>query len=433
MDIAVLGTSVHTAPVSVRERVAFRAEDIPGVLARARQAVAGSELFLLATCNRTEWYVAGPAAGWRQPRLLAALLARADLAARDGQRWFYLHRGRIAVEHLVQVAAGLDSMVLGETEVFAQIKRAYSLARQSGTVGPVLEPLLQQAFGLAKRVRAETAISVGRVSVASVAVDLAEQVFGDLTARRVLVVGAGENSREVMRHLVKRGIREVRVTNRSPNRAEALAAAHGATPVPYETLAACLSQIDILISSTAAPAPVLRAAVVRRAVARRHGRPLLLIDLAVPRDIDPDAGDLPNVHLYNIDDLGRLAAVNLARRQAAADQARALIHAEVAAWDATPRSGELAGLMRALDELADRIAKAELARVFRKAGVAPDEALCRACRARIRQMLQRALNKMLAGPRKALHEAAHNGAWAQYAATVRHLFDLGKDDGHGSQ
>ncbi len=430
MDIAVTGMSFRSAPVRLREQLAFAADSLPTVLERLQRASADSELLLLSTCNRTELYVAGPASAQPGRKLSDLLLSECTNTESDWHDLFYHHHGLQAVEHLMQVAAGLDSMVLGETEIFGQLKQAFAAACAAGTVGSALHPLLQDVFRVVKRVRTETEISVGRVSVASIAIDLADKIFEALSAKTAMIVGAGEIGEETMRCLVNRGVRNLLVLNRSPDRGQALAAQYGGTAVAFGELPERLAEADIVISSTAAPQPVIGVAEAHAAIHARHGQPMLVIDLAVPRDVAPDVAQVDNVYLYNIDDLQGVAETNLVRRQAAARAARAIIGEEAAAFSVCPCAADLALIMRHLDGLAAGIGDAELKRALSRKAVAPDTGKCQACREEIRIMLQRTVNKMLASPKRALHGASRNGNWQRYAETVKHLFGMSGNEKH---
>lgn len=319
MSLIVLGLNHRSAPVEVRERFAYGESALAPALARLQAIHPGGEspeLALLSTCNRTEIY----AAGGPDARSLAAmvrdfLLHDRQVAAGDVE--FYQHLDAAAAEHLFRVAAGLDSLVLGETEILGQLKQAYERALAGGFTGKVLNRAFQRAFNVAKKVRTETNIQRGNTSVASVAVELAERIFDRLDHREVLVLGAGDTSEKTARALLSRGARSVLVSNRTHERAVALAAELGGRAIRFEDWEGEFSRIDIVISATGAPHVILtrdRLALLHR---QRAARPLLLIDLAVPRDIDSDCEQLDDVFLYNVDHL-----------QAVADEATRLRHVE---------------------------------------------------------------------------------------------------------
>ena len=272
----------------------------------------------------------------------------------------------------------------------------------------------------------QTDIARGRVSVGSVAVELAEKVFNDLSSKTAMIVGAGEVSEQTLKSLVDRGVREALVLNRSVERGRALADRYGGTAIPFDRLEEYLARADIVISSTGAPHCIIHADAVRRAVLNRHQRPVFLIDLAVPRDVEPAVGDLENVYLYDIDDLQKAADENLALRHAAVDKARQIVDEEVKDAAILFRAESLGAVMRKIDEKAQRIADSEFRRAFAKPGVAAIPGTCDHCREEVRNMLRRAMSKMTAESKKALNEAAKDERWDEYAKIVERL--LGLDD-----
>lgn len=381
--VAMIGLDHHRCPVGLRESLARAAAD-PAALAAALLALPGcSEAVVLATCNRCELYLGGA------PDLasVAALLAdRAGLEEAVLVERAYRRTGIPAAQHLFRVAAGLESLVLGEAEIAGQVRRAYEEARTAGRAGTILHPLFQRALAVGKEVRSDTALGRHRRSVASVAVDLAAQVHGDLAGCAALVVGAGETAELVVTHLKAAGVARLTVCNRSPERAAALAAAHGAASVPWESLAAVLAEADIVVASTAAPHPVIGAAMVRAAVQKR-ATPMVLIDLAVPRDVDPQAAGIDDAYLYNLDHLERVVAANLALRREEVAAAEALVAAAVQAWLAEHRPGRGAFMARVAGHLRGVVA-AEEARLAGRLGegVPRDE---------LRYGLERVGNKLL--------------------------------------
>jgi glutamyl-tRNA reductase len=314
MPVHVIGLSHRTSPVQMRERFAVSEARVPDVLRRLRDEGLAEEGVLVSTCNRVELYTAsGTDDASRLGRLRQFLMATCGYDGPVNEE-FYLYREPDSLEHLFKVACGLDSMVLGETEILGQLKRAYDLALRGGHTGPGLNRAFQRAFQVSKLVRTETNIQRGNISVASVAVELAERVFSSLAGRQVMVVGTGETSERTARALVGRGARQILVANRSYDRAVNLAGELGGRAVSFREWGAEFEGIDILISSTAAPHVILTRAQLGPLV-RRRGRPLLLIDIAVPRDIDPDVVRLENVYLYNIDDLQAIAQDCLRQRR----------------------------------------------------------------------------------------------------------------------
>jgi glutamyl-tRNA reductase len=318
-----LGASHHTAPLALREKLALPPERAADLHARLA-AVGLPELVLLNTCNRVEFYGVATTPG-DLAALEAAFCAVTGLEPADFAAIRAHTTGPASLRHLLAVAAGLESQLLGENEIFGQVKDAYAAAQAAGRAGPVLNRVFQKAFQAAKHVRTHTAISEGQVSVANVAVELALTIFGDLRSARILLLGAGDIGEKTAKAFQSRGAAALTVANRTPERALALAQALDATALPFEHFPRHLADYDIVVGSTAAPEAVVHAASVAAALARRRARPLLFLDLALPRDIAPEVADLENVYLYNLDDLAKIAAQNLAAREAEVARARALV------------------------------------------------------------------------------------------------------------
>ncbi len=315
MHVVVVGLSHRSAPVTVREQFAFAEAEVPDALRTLRESGVAEETVILSTCNRVEIY----AATSLEPRQAFAELQQSLLRIHDYREpltdELYKLAGQEAVEHLFRVACGLDSMVLGETEILGQLKKAYDLALQHGHTGGRLNKAFQRAFNVAKHVRSETNIQRGSISVASVAVELAEKIFDSLNQRQVMVIGAGETSEKAARALLSRGAHSVIVSNRSHERAVTLAAELGGRAVQFEEWAREFAAIDIVISSTSAPHYILDRAWLEPLMKLRKSRALLLIDIAVPRDIEPEVNFMEDVYLYNIDDLQAIAADYLRQRK----------------------------------------------------------------------------------------------------------------------
>jgi len=315
MNLLMLGLSHHSAPVELRERFACPESEVPGLLERVRQGGHGEEAVLVSTCNRVELYVATPRSTSEAAPALRGFLLNDRGVTGPMDRELYSCAGAAAAEHLFRVASGLDSLVLGETEILGQLKQAYAVALRSGHTGRVLNKLFQAAFGTAKKVRSETQIQRGNTSVASVAVDLAEKIFDRLSDRQVMVIGAGDTSEKTARALLSRGAHSVIVSNRSWDRAAALAEELGGRAIHFDGWEQEFAALDIIISSTSAPHFILDFARLERLLARRPARPLLLVDLAVPRDIDPEVKRLDNVFLANVDDLQAIADEHVRNRR----------------------------------------------------------------------------------------------------------------------
>ncbi len=329
MEIVALGISHKTAPVEVREKYSFG----DGVQAEALERIRGldgvEEAVLLSTCNRVEIYAC--ASG--EPRHVLAEIRRL-VETEKGEfadaGHYYEHADPQSVRHLFKVASGLDSMVLGETEILGQIKQAYKLALEGGFTGKVLNKAFQTAFNVAKKIRTETNIQRGSVSVASVAVELAQKIFESLEHQRVMVIGAGDTSEKTARALQSRGARSIMVSNRSFDRAQELAQELAGRAIHFDDWPAEFGNIDIVISSTAAPHYLISRAKLEPMLAQRGSRPLLLIDIAVPRDIEPEVNFLDDVYLYNVDDLQAIADEYLRMRRDELAQCDAIIDAKAA-------------------------------------------------------------------------------------------------------
>ena len=315
MPLLVLGLSHHTAPITLRERFALSEARVPGTLAQLRESGLVEEVVILSTCNRVEIYcVTSSEPAQVFPELLEFLRGIHDY--RDPLTdEFYQFSEPHSVEHLFKVACGLDSMVLGETEILGQLKQAYDLALRHKHTGGRLNKAFQRAFNVAKQIRTETNIQRGATSVAAVAVELAEKIFNSLDERQVMVLGAGDTSEKAARALLSRGAKSILVSNRSYDRAEALAKELGGRAVHFDDWATEFRRIDIVISSTSAPHHIIDRARLAAIMESRGNQPLLLIDIAVPRDIDPEVQFLDNVYLYNVDDLQSIANDYLQQRK----------------------------------------------------------------------------------------------------------------------
>ncbi|HZL42349.1 MAG TPA: glutamyl-tRNA reductase [Verrucomicrobiae bacterium] len=315
MPIVVIGLSHRSSPVAVRERFAFAEARIPAVLQLLRQEGIAEEAVILSTCNRVEIYAATSLDSALAFTELKEFLVTCHDYKDPLKDEIYTFSEPQSIEHLLRVACGLDSMVLGETEILGQLKRAYELALAHQHTSRMLNKVFQRAFNVAKHVRTQTGIQRGSVSIGSVAVELAEKIFTSLNDRDVLVIGAGDTSEKTARALLSRGARSILVANRSYDRAQALATDLGGRAVRFDDWTAEFEQIDIAISSTSAPHYILNREKLELLMKQRKNRPLLLIDIAVPRDIDPEVNLMPNVYLYNIDDLQAIADGYLKQRK----------------------------------------------------------------------------------------------------------------------
>lgn len=430
MSLAVLGVSHHTAPVEVRERFAFGRSDAQLALATLRSGAGVREAVLLSTCNRTELYL--------HPAVDRVLEAGRELLAGkvrghvdDPAAYLYQRRDDGAVRHLFRVAAGLDSMIVGEAEIQGQVKDAYDWATgvpvDPAMTGPVLTRLFQMAFSVGGRVRAETSLGEGAGSVASVSVDLARKIFGSLRHRRVLILGAGATAELVVEALGREGVRGVIVSNRTVERAEELARRLQGKAVPFGEMTPALRDADIVVASTSAPHPVLSEDEVRKAFPDGPSKPLLIVDIAIPRDVEPSVAEVPDVFLYNIDDLQRIVDENLERRRKAIPRAEERVAGQVEEFHAWYASLEVVPVIKSLRERAEEVRRRELERVMNRLSHLGTED-----RSEVEEFSRRLLNKLLHDPTIRLREGAADGRATEIVEAARFLYGL-DEEGEESQ
>jgi len=420
-ELYAIGVDHRSAPVELREQFAVADDDHARILAGLRERAGLSEAMLVSTCNRVEIY--GVAGGVFAPeRVLPAL---AELQRADGEAivdHVFVRAASDAARHIFRVTSSLESLVVGESQILGQVKDAFDRARDSGTVGPVLDRCLSLAFKTAKRVRTETEIARGAANVSSVAVELARSIFGELGGCMALVVGAGEMAEGAAVHLRTGGVAEIAVVNRSAPRGVALADKVGGHYEPWERLAAQLARADIVIASTGAPHPVIDRALLKPVIRSRRGRPLFLVDIAVPRDVDSDVTELPNVYLYNVDDLQEIVHENLRTRRGEADRAGAMVDEEVGSFVQWMRTRAVGPLLGELQAFGRDVVDAELERLVRKLGaVGPEQ------RAAIEQMGRAIMQKLLHRPMSNLRNAHEHAVipTAMLAEALAALFELG--------
>jgi len=408
MHITLIGISHKTAPVAVRERFSFSPEELPAALPRF-----GGAAVLLSTCNRTEVYLTAhhPIAAGSVVALLRELKGGADVP----DDAFYYVADSDAARHLFRVAAGIESMVLGEAEILGQVRVAFAAATAANTHNAVLSQLFHTAIRVGRRARSETQIGRHAVSVSSTAVALAKRTLGDLSSRTVLVVSAGEAGKLAARNLAKHGASRLLVTSRNRDRARELAADLGGEPVAFDRLGAAMAEADIVISSSAAPGFLIGTREVRQALASRNGRPLLLIDIAVPRDVDPAVRELPQVHLYDIDDLQAVVEENRNSRRREVASVERIIDGGLDRFTAWLRERGVVPTVAALRERADTVREAELARTLRRL---PD--LSAKERAAVEAMANALIKKLLHDPIGRLK--GPDGE--RYVGALRELFAL---------
>ena len=423
MRLLVLGVSHHTAPIELREQLAIPAEALGGALAQLSSHASIGEAVLLSTCNRTEAYVTCRSLEEGHEALVEFLASVRDLAADTLRAHLYSRTEADAARHLFRVAAGLDSLVVGEPQILGQVKLAYTAATDHHATGATLNRLFHSAFTAGKRVRSETALAEGAVSVSYAAIRLARKICGDLRKVTVLVVGAGDMAELTAKHLAAQQPARMLVCSRTAAHAEALAREAGGELVAWASLDRALGDADVVVTATGATVPILSrdrlASVVRH---RSGGRPLFLIDIAVPRDVDPAAAALEEVFLYNIDDLQSIVRENLSRRTSETTHAESIVHEEVESFMAWARSRSAMPTVVALRQRFEAIRQAELARLQPKlAPLAPE------ARARVDEITRLIVEKLLITPTEQLKALSDREVLAAYADALSHLFALGPD------
>jgi glutamyl-tRNA reductase len=414
----VYGMNHASAPLPVREKVAFPEPELKDAMARLRRSEGVEEAFILSTCNRTEIIV--HMRPEQAPAALAGFLTRErPVSGEELERHCYLYTEREAVRHVFRTAASLDSMVVGEAQILGQVKEAYALAGEVGALGPVLDALLRRAFTVAKRVRTETGIARHPVSIAYAAVGLARDIFGDLAQRTVMIVGAGKMARLAAQHLAGSGAQSILVANRSYQRADELARELGGSAVPFDRLFEEMERADIVIASTAAPhLVILREHALKLSRARR-GRPIFFIDIAVPRDVDPKVNEIDNVYLYDIDDLQRVVQVGLSERQKELTVAEAIVERETETFLSWMKSLEVTPTIVELRRHLHGIASHEVERFRSKlAGLTPGQEEA------VRQMAASLVNKLLHPPTLVLKRLASQDGAGVRIRLVRELFGI---------
>jgi len=422
MMLALVGGTHRTVPLALRERLAFSADQAAEALARFRDRFPGREGVLLSTCNRVEFYAASEGGVEAPPaeQLVSFLAECRGIEADALVPLLAGERDEAVVRHLFCVAAGLDSMVLGEPQILAQVKQAWSIAQDSRTAGPLTAGMFQAALRTAKRVATETALGRERVSIPSVAVaDFARGVFERFDDKRVLLVGAGKMAAETLRYLREAGTREVVVVNRTAARADELAARLGARPAEFAGLERELAAADLVVSTTGASEPVVSLELFARAQAQRAGRPLVVLDLAVPRDFDPRIGERPGVWLYCVDDLAAACAANRSSRERELPRALAIVEEEACRFMGDMHHRSTAPVIEQLRAGWSETGEAELERLFRRLPHLAEED-----RAEIRQAFDRYAAKMLHPPLASLRSESHSGPPHGLLDALKRLFNL---------
>lgn len=419
MHLIVVGLSHRTAPVEQREKAALTDAGARALLRTMLRKPGVSEAVTISTCNRTEVYVRTEDGAAAEEAICQALVAHTEITREQFDCARYTHRDERAVAHLLRVASSLDAMIVGESEIQGQVRAAFERAKEEDAVGSVLDSLFRKALETGKRVRRETGISAGAVSVASVAVELAREVVTDLRDRRVLLIGAGEVAEATATALVASGVAEVVVANRTVSTARSLADRIGGQGVGFDQLPNELAQADIVISSTDAPHALLSHGDVEQAMRARPGQPMVLIDIAVPRDLAADIADVPGVRLHDIDDLERVVERNLNGRLREAELAEGIVEAESRRFTEWRRGLAVAPTISSLRERAEQIRLGEMEKV-----AGQWDTLSEADRERLEQVTRAIVNKLLHEPTVRLRAAVAEGDGVGHLESLRHLFGV---------
>ena len=419
MQVILLGVSHRTAPVEVRERLDFSSRDLSAAVQALAMRPSATESVVLSTCNRSEIYVVSNDPMQAREEVTAFLSEYHDLPPSVFTPHLFSHDNEAAVRHLFRVAAGLDSIVVGEPQILGQVKDAFEAAAEHHRTGPMLSKLFHWSFLVGKRVRSETGLGEGAVSVSFAAVALARKIFGQLTGRRVLVVGAGEISTLTAQHLRANGVGEILVTSRTPAHADALAASVNGRSVAWDDLGQGVAAADIVVTATGSQRPIITRAQVEAVTGRHRRDPLFIIDIAVPRDVEASVGDIEQVFLYNVDDLQSIVQENLSRRSSEVARAEAIVSEELARFAAWLRSRGAVPTIVALRERFERIRRSELNRLDGKLAGLPPEA-----KARVDEVTRLIVEKLLLEPTEQLKGLPDEETQVAYTEAINRLFRL---------
>jgi len=423
MALFTLGINHSTAPLNIREQVAFSPDVMADALQSAVQSLQIQEVAILSTCNRTELYLYGESASDdSSPKDALNWLAQFhQLPFEELQPCHYVYKNEEAVRHIMKVACGLDSLILGEPQILGQMKSAYAVAKNAGTISSRLHSTFQQVFSVAKRVRTETAIGENPVSVAFAAVSLAQQIFSDLKEATALLIGAGETIELVARHLFDQGIKNIIVANRTLGRAKELAQQFNAKAILLSDIPQELYRADIVISSTASQLPLLGKGAVESALKKRKHKPMLMVDIAVPRDIEEEVGSLADVYLYTVDDLRQVIDESKRSREEAAKKAQLIVDEGVGLYQHELRALNAVGVIKAYRKKAQQISDEEVAKAIKAlANNMPSEKV-------IEQLARGLVNKLTHTPTTKLKEAGAAGR-QEIISLTQELFDLNEQD-----
>ena len=413
MDLICIGLNHKTCPVEVREKIAFSEPALHEALLEMRTIEDLREWFILSTCNRVELY--GRGLPGVEERLIQFLAQYHGLEDETCHPYLYRYRGHEAAKHLFRVSSGLDSLVIGENEIYGQIRHAFRIANELKTLDSILYQLIERSLRLGKRVRSETKISEGAVSVSSIAVELAEKIFGKLTGERVLILGTGKMSELTMKHLVKAGAGEITVASRTYERALELSQKFGAKPIGFDAWLRALRTSDIVISSTSAPHPIVKFEDVESVMKERRHKPLFFIDIAVPRDVESRVGEIDDVYLYDIDDLKTVSEANLRLRKKEIAKCEIIIERELESFDQWYEFLEAGPVIQKLTAYFDGVVEREVAKASPKFKGHEEE---------LKALIQKIKAGLLHVPVEKLKESARMGSIEHYLETLHSLFRL---------
>src|SRR5688572_10812784 len=426
MHLFLLGVSHRTAPVDLRERLDFSSRDVGAAVEALAARSSAAESVVLSTCNRSEIYVASPEPSRARDELTAFLSEYHELPRDRFLPHLFSYDDSAAAHHLFRVAAGLDSLVVGEPQILGQVKDAFDVAAGRHCTGPLLTKTFHWAFAVGKRVRSETRLGEGAVSVSYAAVALARKIFGRLNGRHVLVVGAGEISALTAQHLRSQGVAEIVITSRTAAHADALAAQVNGRTVPWAQMRRAIANADIVLTATGSQRPIITREDVQAVTGRRRAEPLFIIDVAVPRDVDPAVSEIEQVFLYNVDDLQGIVQENLERRGTEIARAEEIVAEEVARFTVWQRSRRAIPTVVALRQRFDDIRRAELRRLEPRLSGLPADA-----RARVEEVTRLIVEKLLLEPTEQLKALPDEETQATYTEAVNRLFRLGDDESAG--
>ncbi len=419
MGFFIVGINHKDCPVEVRERLHFTSRKLQDGLNFAKNIAQFSEAMILSTCNRVEFYGYADGDDFPEDTFFAMMKEIHGVDRRDFEHYLYRHQGREALRHLFRVSAGLDSLVIGENEILGQLREAFQKAHTAGCLHSLLYRLMEKALKLGKAARTETLINEGAVSIPSVAVELAEKIFGQLTSENVMVLGTGEMAALTVKNLKGAGATIRYVVSHSQERAEKLTVECGGEWVPFETWEAKIPDVDIFITATSCPYPIVKFEQVKKLMAERRHRPLFLIDIAVPRNVDPAIHQLDDVYLYNVDDLKSVADRNLKHRGREIEKVEVMVEKALASYQSWLEQLEARPTVESFERHLDKILDEELGELAKKSGI-PE--------ARKDEVRDRIRAKLLHGPLTKIKEASQNGGVARYLHALHSLFDLGPKD-----